>query len=59
MEKVIAGADKFEYRDRMLKLHDELAEVNKNISQNEVMIYQEQKLNTELWKSIINGNKKN
>lgn len=28
-KKVIAGADKFEYRDRMLKLHDELAEVNK------------------------------
>ena len=28
-KKVIAGADKFEYRERMLKLHDELAIVNK------------------------------
>lgn len=28
-KKVLSGADKFEYRDRMLKLHDELAEVNK------------------------------
>lgn len=28
-KKVIAGADKFEYRERMLRLHDELAIVNK------------------------------
>jgi chromosome segregation ATPase len=28
-KKVMAGKDKYEYRDRMLKLHDEFAEVNK------------------------------
>ena len=28
-KQVMAGKDKYEYRDRMLKLHDEFAEVNK------------------------------
>jgi predicted nucleic acid-binding Zn-ribbon protein len=28
-KKVMVGKDKYEYRDRMLKLHDEFAEVNK------------------------------